>query len=68
MWTSSFAGRSPLAVARANARPCDSPKCNGGGSNRAENLITLCSRCHKFVCEHSGTFAPGQIDTRRDWS
>ncbi len=25
-----------------------------GGSNRAENLTTLCSRCHGFVHEHEG--------------
>ena len=25
-----------------------------GGSNRAENLTTLCSRCHGFVHEHGG--------------
>jgi hypothetical protein len=28
-----------------------------GGSNRAENLITLCSRCHGFVHERDGVFA-----------
>jgi hypothetical protein len=28
-----------------------------GGSNRAENLITLCSRCHGFVHEGGGGFA-----------
>ncbi len=28
-----------------------------GGSNRAENLITLCSRCHRFVHEGGGAFA-----------
>jgi 5-methylcytosine-specific restriction endonuclease McrA len=26
-----------------------------GGLNRAENLTTLCSRCHGFVHEHGGT-------------
>jgi 5-methylcytosine-specific restriction endonuclease McrA len=41
-----------------------------GGSNRAENLITLCSRCHGFVHEYGGisavapTFAPAQIEAR----
>jgi hypothetical protein len=41
-----------------------------GGSNRAENLITLCSRCHGFVHENGGisavapTFAPAQIEAR----
>jgi hypothetical protein len=41
-----------------------------GGSNRAENLITLCSRCHGFVHEGGGVgavapaFAPAQIDAR----
>jgi 5-methylcytosine-specific restriction endonuclease McrA len=45
-----------------------------GGSNRAENLITLCSRCHGFVHEGGGAvaamgsfapapaFAPAQIE------
>jgi hypothetical protein len=28
-----------------------------GGSNRAENLVTLCSRCHGFVHEGGGGFA-----------
>jgi 5-methylcytosine-specific restriction endonuclease McrA len=32
-----------------------------GGSNRAENLITLCSRCHGFVHESAGTVAPAQV-------
>jgi hypothetical protein len=27
-----------------------------GGSNRAENLITLCSRCHGFAHERGGAF------------
>jgi 5-methylcytosine-specific restriction endonuclease McrA len=42
-----------------------------GGSNRAENLITLCSRCHGFVHESGGVvavaapaFAPAQIEAR----
>jgi 5-methylcytosine-specific restriction endonuclease McrA len=43
-----------------------------GGSNRAENLITLCSRCHQFTHESGGScaaaaaiarpLAPAQID------
>jgi hypothetical protein len=33
-----------------------------GGSNRAENLITLCSRCHGFVHERGGAVAPAQIE------
>jgi 5-methylcytosine-specific restriction endonuclease McrA len=28
-----------------------------GGSNRAENLITLCRRCHRFMHEGGGVFA-----------
>lgn len=32
-----------------------------GGSNRAENLITLCSRCHGFVHEGGGRVAPAQL-------
>jgi hypothetical protein len=41
-----------------------------GGSNRAENLITLCNRCHGFVHECGGVvamapaFAPAQIEAR----
>ena len=30
-----------------------------GGLNRAENLITLCSRCHGFVHEHGATLGYG---------
>ena len=30
-----------------------------GGSNRAENLITLCSRCHAFAHENAGAHASG---------
>jgi hypothetical protein len=39
-----------------------------GGSNRAENLITLCSRCHGFVHEHresletAPALAPARIE------
>jgi hypothetical protein len=40
-----------------------------GGTNRAENLITLCSRCHGFVHESGGAcasgppaFAPAQVE------
>jgi hypothetical protein len=32
-----------------------------GGSNGAENLITLCSRCHGFVHEGGGAVAPAQL-------
>ena len=32
-----------------------------GGSNRAENLITLCSRCHAFAHEHAGAVASGAV-------
>ncbi len=32
-----------------------------GGSNRAENLVTLCSRCHGFVHEGGGGLAPAQV-------
>jgi 5-methylcytosine-specific restriction endonuclease McrA len=31
-----------------------------GGSNRAENLVTLCSRCHAFVHESNVALAPAQ--------
>lgn len=40
-----------------------------GGSNRAENLITLCSRCHGFVHEKDGrgvaapSLAPAQVES-----
>jgi len=33
---------------------------NRGGSNQAENLITLCSRCHRFAHESGGGVAPAQ--------
>ena len=33
-----------------------------GGSNRADNLVTLCSRCHGFVHERSWTLAPAQVE------
>ncbi len=36
-----------------------------GGSNRAENLVTLCGRCHRFAHEGGGTvqaLAPAQVD------
>jgi 5-methylcytosine-specific restriction endonuclease McrA len=39
-----------------------------GGSNRAENLVTLCSRCHGFVHEQGGAvgaapaLAPAQVE------
>ncbi|MBK8164333.1 MAG: HNH endonuclease [bacterium] len=33
-----------------------------GGTNRAENLITLCSRCHGFVHERGGAVAPAQAE------
>jgi 5-methylcytosine-specific restriction endonuclease McrA len=36
-----------------------------GGSNRAENLITLCSRCHGFVHEGGGAVAPAQVEADR---
>jgi len=32
-----------------------------GGSNRAENLVTLCSRCHGFAHETSASLAPAQV-------
>jgi 5-methylcytosine-specific restriction endonuclease McrA len=33
-----------------------------GGSNRAGNLVTLCSRCHGFRHERSGALAPAQVE------
>jgi 5-methylcytosine-specific restriction endonuclease McrA len=33
-----------------------------GGSNRAENLITLCSRCHGFVHERGVAVVPAQLE------
>ena len=35
---------------------------NKGGSNEAENLVTLCSRCHGFVHECGGGLAPAQVE------
>jgi hypothetical protein len=32
-----------------------------GGSNAAENLVTLCSRCHGFLHECGETLAPAQV-------
>jgi 5-methylcytosine-specific restriction endonuclease McrA len=32
-----------------------------GGSNKAENLVTLCGRCHRFAHEHAGGLAPAQV-------
>ncbi len=32
-----------------------------GGSNRADNLVTLCSRCHQFAHGHAGALAPAQV-------
>ncbi len=31
-----------------------------GGSNKADNLVTLCSRCHRFAHEQTG-LAPAQV-------
>jgi hypothetical protein len=33
-----------------------------GGTNRAENLVTLCSRCHGFVHEQGGAVGAAQVD------
>jgi 5-methylcytosine-specific restriction endonuclease McrA len=38
---------------------------SAGGSNRAENLVTLCSRCHGFVHESGGRLAPAQLEGRQ---
>jgi 5-methylcytosine-specific restriction endonuclease McrA len=32
-----------------------------GGSNHADNLVTLCSRCHGFAHESAGRLAPAQV-------
>jgi 5-methylcytosine-specific restriction endonuclease McrA len=32
-----------------------------GGSNRAENLVTLCSRCHGFAHESGSALVPAQV-------
>jgi 5-methylcytosine-specific restriction endonuclease McrA len=32
-----------------------------GGSNKAENLVTLCGRCHRFAHELDGGIAPAQV-------
>jgi 5-methylcytosine-specific restriction endonuclease McrA len=37
------------------------PRCEGG-SNQAENLVSLCSRCHGFVHEHERRVAPAQSE------
>jgi 5-methylcytosine-specific restriction endonuclease McrA len=33
-----------------------------GGSNKAENLVALCGRCHRFLHEREGGIAPAQVD------
>jgi hypothetical protein len=38
------------------------PRC-AGGSNKADNLVTLCSRCHAFAHEHGHAVAPAQVGT-----
>jgi 5-methylcytosine-specific restriction endonuclease McrA len=39
-----------------------------GGTNQLANLVALCSRCHRFAHEHSGTRAPahGRADESTD--
>jgi 5-methylcytosine-specific restriction endonuclease McrA len=37
-----------------------------GGTNRLANLVTLCSRCHRFAHEHSGTRVSAQAHGRAD--
>ncbi len=39
----------------------------GGGSNRAENLITLCSRCHRFAHEWTGGEVAAAVQLARDF-
>ena len=36
-----------------------------GGSNKAENLVTLCGRCHRFAHECDGAIAPAQARVAR---
>lgn len=36
---------------------------HAGGSNKLENLVTLCSRCHAFAHEHGHAVAPAQVGT-----
>ena len=74
------------AVLARDRHRCSSPGCRSthflevhhvtprgqGGSNRAENLVTLCSRCHGFLHERGGaavqalavapTLAPAQVE------
>jgi 5-methylcytosine-specific restriction endonuclease McrA len=38
------------------------PRC-AGGSNKADNLVTLCSRCHAFAHEHGHAVAPAPVAT-----
>jgi 5-methylcytosine-specific restriction endonuclease McrA len=37
-----------------------------GGTNQLANLVALCSRCHRFAHEHSGTRAPAPAHGRAD--
>lgn len=36
-----------------------------GGSNRAENLVTLCGSCHRHQHTHPDTFTPTEVPTRK---
>ena len=37
-----------------------------GGSNKAENLVTLCGRCHRFAHEREAALAPAQLGAPGD--
>jgi len=61
-----------IAVLARDRHRCATPGCGAahflevhhvvprglGGSNRADNLVTLCSRCHRFAHEQ---IAPAQL-------
>jgi 5-methylcytosine-specific restriction endonuclease McrA len=63
------------AVLARDRHRCSSPGCRStrflevhhvtpralGGSNKAENLTTMCSRCHRFAHEVAGGVAPAQV-------
>ncbi len=63
------------AVVARDRHRCSTPGCGAtrflevhhivarahGGSNKAENLVTLCGRCHRFAHERAGGLAPAQV-------
>jgi hypothetical protein len=55
-------GEKRVVPAQRAALACDARMQRPGKPNRAENLVTLCSRCHGFVHERGGVVAPDGIE------